>query len=280
MFGELFRPLDSEEGSEAGLSRAIDEILESRRRGAGIETEELVRRYPDVADELRECLPALLLLERARTTGEPPGAGSPPPRAVLGYTLLHEIGRGGMGVVYEGVQDGTRRPVAVKFLAGGPEPSPASRRRFAREVELASTLDHPGIVRVIESGESDGRLYCVMELVDGLPLHRYIADRAPDVDERLRLFAAIADAVHHAHLKAVVHRDLKPSNIMVDAEGRPRVLDFGLARATSRAGKTGAAAPSLTQAGQLVGTLPYLSPSRSRALPARSTSAATSTRSG
>lgn len=262
------------------LGEAIDGYLDQLQDGQPVSPVDWAQRFPEIADELRECLDALALvgpvsLSRPRTGGvlccngrlpgllaeSPPGCLSQVTKlpTLPGYTVLGEIGRGGMGVVYRARQNATRRLVALKFLASGCYASASARRRFAREVELAAALDHPSVVRVMEAGESAAGLYCAMELVDGEPLHLHLARHKPSLGQKLRLFLRVVDAVHYAHLRAVIHRDLKPSNIMVDNDGQPRILDFGLAR--SAPGRDQRDEPSrVTQDGQVVGTLPYLSP--------------------
>jgi len=262
-------PPDDERDRRVG--EALEAYLERLRRGERIGVDEWAGRYPEIAAEVRECLETLALLPGDASRAPPAGVG-PAPR-VAGYTVLGEIGRGGMGVVYRALQARTRRLVALKFMATGPAVSPEARRRFEREVELAAALDHPGIVRVLESGEAEGGVYCAMDLVDGKPLHQHLAAAALSAEERVRLFLPMAEAVHYAHLRGVIHRDLKPSNVMVDREGRVRILDFGLARLAapadlgSREGfvtvipeASREGAETVTREGQLLGTLPYLSP--------------------
>ncbi|MFO0826603.1 MAG: serine/threonine-protein kinase [Phycisphaerales bacterium] len=180
-----------------------------------------------------------------------------------GYQILHEVARGGQGVVYLAVQASTRRQVALKLLLERGFASVAARRRFEREVELLASLDHPGIVKVFDSGVTrDGRLYLVMEFVSGTPLDRHAASlRAQfadggDVAAIARLVASVADAVQAAHRRGVIHRDLKPSNILIGDDGSPRIVDFGLARALE--GQPGDRTVSVS--GQFVGSLPWASP--------------------
>ena len=151
-------------------------------------------------------------------------------RRVGAYRLRREIGRGGMGVVYEAVRDDDAfdRRAAVKMLPAWSAAVLAERFRFERRV-LAS-LDHPGIARLIDAGADDeGAPYCVMEFVDGQPIDEWCEARHLDVTERVRLVARVCDAVAYAHAHLVVHRDLKPSNILVDGDGQPKLLDFGIA---------------------------------------------------
>lgn len=172
-----------------------------------------------------------------------------------GYRLVSEVGRGAQGVVYRAVQPGTERDVALKLLAGGSHSSDASRRRFAREVEAAATLDHPGVVTIHGLEIVDGRPVLVMAWVDGLPLDRWVEETEPDTNARVELFLKLADALHDAHLHGVLHRDVKPSNVLVDAEGRPRLVDFGLALLEDAEERL-----TRTTAAGFVGTLAYASP--------------------
>jgi len=186
---------------------------------------------------------------------------SPLPEGVIpGYDILSEIHRGGQGVVYRARQRSTKRDVAIKVLLEGPFASRAARRRFEREIELVAGLNHPHIVAVFDSGStSDGRQFCVMDYVDGARLDHFVRDNKLDAGSTLKLFADICDAVNFAHQRGVMHRDLKPSNILVDLEGRPRILDFGLAKQVAADDD-----PLVSMTGQVLGTLPYLSPEQAR----------------
>jgi serine/threonine-protein kinase len=167
------------------------------------------------------------------------------------YELLAEIGRGGMGVVYRARQKSLNRLVAVKRLRGG---RPAEEtQRFRNEAPTAAELDHVQIVPVYEVGEHDGQLYFSMKLFEGGSLAEHLDRYVADPRAVARLVAEVARAVHHAHQRGVLHRDLKPSNILLDAEGRPHVTDFGLAKRVTTE-------DSLTLSGQLVGTPSYMAP--------------------
>jgi len=179
--------------------------------------------------------------------------------ALARYRIVGRIGAGGMGIVYEAEQSAPRRKVALKVLRAGIA-SRRELRRFEYEAEILARLDHPRIAKVLEAGSFDTgqgpRPWFAMELVRGEQLSAHVARQNPDRRARLELFVQICEAVHHAHQKGIIHRDLKPGNILIDAAGGPKVLDFGVARAVERdAGST-----VRTLAGQLVGTLPYMSP--------------------
>ncbi len=152
---------------------------------------------------------------------------------VLGsYRIEREIGRGGMGAVYEAVRaDGEfRLRVAVKVVKRGVD-TDFVLRRFRNERQILAALDHQFITRLIDGGTTDdGRPYFVMEYIDGLPLYRYCDREKLDLGQRLQLFSRICEAVEYAHQRRVIHRDLKPSNIFITNDGNPRLLDFGIAK--------------------------------------------------
>jgi serine/threonine protein kinase len=189
------------------------------------------------------------------TTNQP----SLPPDSFPGYEILEEIGRGGQGAVYRAYQLGTKREVAIKVLLDGHFASEQTRRRFEREIELVGQLRHPYIVTVFQPGVTDtGLPYYVMDYVPGQPLNAHIIARRLKLNEALKLFNKICDAVQYAHQRGIIHRDLKPSNILVDKNGNPQILDFGLAR------QINVADDGLTATGQIMGTLPYMSPEQVR----------------
>ncbi|MEM6673620.1 MAG: protein kinase [Planctomycetota bacterium] len=148
------------------------------------------------------------------------------------WKLLREIGSGGMGTVFLAVRDDGqfKKRVAIKRIKRGMDTDEVLRR-FERERQVLATLDHPGIARLLDGGVSDdGRPYLVLEYVEGEPLDRWCDSQRLSIRERIELFCEVCDAVDEAHRSLVVHRDLKPSNVMVDAQGRPRLLDFGIAK--------------------------------------------------
>jgi eukaryotic-like serine/threonine-protein kinase len=179
---------------------------------------------------------------------------------IHGYRIIDVLGEGGMGTVYAGEQDQPRRPVAIKVLHATSE---AALARFNTEAEIMARLDHPGIAKVLEAGEADGHPYLVMERVEGVTLDAHVRAHDTSLDGKLRLFVALCDAVHHAHVKGVIHRDLKPSNVMVRGDGRVAVLDFGIARVAAVDGSSSGE----TRAGELIGTPVYMSPEQARLRP-------------
>ncbi len=191
------------------------------------------------------------------------------PLILDGYDDLSEIRRGGQGIVYRGVQRSTRRIVAIKVLLEGAFATATSRRRFEREIDVVSSLRHPHIVSVYDSGTTpDDRLYFVMEYVDGVAFHDHVrahqTGRSKNRPDRTRgllaLFVKICDAVQYAHQHGVIHRDLKPSNVRIDGTGEPRILDFGLARPVLDASRTERSRVAVSRTGQFVGSLGWASP--------------------
>lgn len=184
--------------------------------------------------------------------------------AIEGYRDLVEIGRGGQGAVYRGVQESTSRVVAIKVLLEGTFAADAIRGRFEREIRLIAELHHPCIVQIYDSGiMDDGRLFYSMEYIDGQPFNAFARSLDKDSKGRrklLEIFAATCDAVSHAHHRGVIHRDLKPSNIRVDENGVPHVLDFGLAKPSQDTVLAGDHATELSITGQFIGSLPWVSP--------------------
>ncbi len=181
-----------------------------------------------------------------------------------GYRLRAVLGRGGMGVVFEAEQAEPRRLVAVKTLppfAHGDASGPA---RLRVEAGLLARLAHPGIAQVFGTGraaELGDMPYVAMERVFGAPIDAWAERRGLDVRQRIGLLLQVCDAVAHAHGRGVIHRDLKPANVLVDDEGRPRVLDFGIARLLDEGQDDVGRSLSLqTRAGQILGTLAYMSP--------------------
>jgi len=187
-----------------------------------------------------------------------------PAPEVSGYEIVRSLGRGGMGVVYESVRrlDDFEQRVALKVVRPDLD-GEILRARFARERSILAALEHPNIARLLDGGTTDdGRSYFAMEYVEGTPLTRYADERRLTVDERLALFEQVGAAVAYAQQRLVVHRDLKPSNILVDENGRVKLLDFGIARFVESEGIDASA--TLTREGARVLTPEYAAPEQIR----------------
>ncbi len=182
------------------------------------------------------------------------------------YEILREIGRGGMGVVYQARQKSLNRIVALKMILAGQHASQAARQRFLREAEVVARLRHPNIVQVFDYGEEEGHSFLAMEFIDGSDLQqsaKMTPRAAAEIVEQL------ARAVHEAHRQGIVHRDIKPANILMDPQGVPKITDFGLAKLADEE-----AAAELTGVDHLLGTAAYMPPEQARGDARKATAAA------
>ncbi len=181
------------------------------------------------------------------------------PKTVGHYRILRLLGEGGMGTVYEAEQEQPRRRVALKVIKPGMA-GPELLRRFEHESQALGRLQHPGIAQIYEAGTAETACgtqpYFAMEFIHGRSLIAYAQAYELKTRQRLKLMAQVCEAVHHAHQRGIIHRDLKPGNILVNDAGQPKILDFGVARATD----SDAQATRQTDVGQLIGTLAYMSP--------------------
>jgi serine/threonine protein kinase len=176
------------------------------------------------------------------------------------YRVIEELGRGGMGIVYRGEDPVLDRPVAIKVLPPKKLVLEQAVKRFLREARLCAKLDHPNIIKIHDIGEEEGIYHIVMEFINGRSLRDIIEERESvvqvDIDYMLKIFLDICEALNYAHQKRVIHRDIKPDNIMITNEGRIKVMDFGLAVIENR--------HSLTEMGQVMGTVAYFSPEQAK----------------
>ena len=219
---------------------------------------------PELADQARELLAAEEhaservdgLRERVDIELVARPIAAPAPGARLGrYRLERVLGAGGMGTVYEAVQEEPRRRVAVKVLHG--LLSPSSRHRFRRESRTLAKLQHPCIAQIHEAGVEDGLPWFAMEFVEGAkPMPAHADEVGLDLRGRVELFRRLCDAIQYGHQAGVIHRDLKADNVLCDARGHVKVIDFGVARAVDRESATSL----FTTTGEIVGTLSTMSP--------------------
>ena len=178
------------------------------------------------------------------------------------YRIVEKLGMGGMGAVYRAHDTRLGRDVAIKVLRPGDAADEAYRHRLVREARTASQLNHPHICTIHEVGEADGLVYMAMEWVEGRPLNTLVGPRGLPVDAVARYGMQMADALAYAHERRVIHRDLKPANVAVTADGRVKVLDFGIATRVPIPDEGGASQPTATRTeyGGMAGTLHYMAP--------------------
>jgi serine/threonine-protein kinase len=247
---------------DARLADLLVRLSERAARGEAIDISREAAELGPRGDELRQLWGAVMLANAvgsdSKLKSEPVVSSfvSPPlelPYRFGDYELIEEVGRGGMGVVYRARQLSLGRVVAVKMLLRGPWASASDHARFRAEAESAARLDHPNIVPVYEVGEHGGHAFFSMKLVDGQTLAERLQAGPLPPREAARILAAVCRAIDFAHQRGVLHRDLKPSNIVIDDQGRPHVMDFGLAKQV-------ADATSLTRSGAVLGTPAYMAP--------------------
>jgi len=187
---------------------------------------------------------------------------------VLHYRIIRQLGSGGMGIVYEAEDTRLNRRVALKFLPESLGMSREAAERFAREAQLAASLNHPNICTIHESGVHEGRPFFVMELLEGDSLRSRIGGTPLPTDQILDIGCQMADALEAAHTKGIIHRDIKPANIFITTRGQAKLLDFGVATAgphhTAAGDDTHLATDALTSPGTAIGSVNYMSPEQAR----------------
>jgi WD40 repeat protein/tetratricopeptide (TPR) repeat protein len=222
---------------------------------------EFVRRLREISPSRLDCADSM-----SEAVCEDTVSGNDGSRPVVaGYDILAELGRGGMGVVYQARHVRLGRVVALKMLLAGAHASPQEVARFRVEAEAVAQLQHPNIVQIFEVGEEKGCPYLALEYVAGESLSQKLRGMPLPDGDAARLVEALARAVHAAHQRGIVHRDLKPANVLLAADGTPKITDFGLAKRLN-------AATAPTQSGALLGTPDYMAPEQAEG---RSTGPAT-----
>jgi serine/threonine-protein kinase len=233
----------------------LDAYVDALERGDAEVRAQLQVAYPALKSEFACLLELHDLAQAARvpvTNATDQSEAAMNPQSLFGhYEILETIGRGGMGVVYKAKQVDLDRPVALKMILASQLASPEQVRRFETEARAAAGLRHPNIVQIFEAGRVDGQSYFAMEYVAGQGLNAVARSEAIDPVRAATWMIAIARAVDYLHSRGIVHRDLKPSNILVDADGRPLVTDFGLIKMADS---------ELTSSQAIIGTPSYMSP--------------------
>ncbi len=249
---------------------AIDHIAELLRQGKTVSDERLQREYPHlmpnltgVVRELQTIISAELEVSNEEACDDENLESDAMARildeALPGYNIQEVIHSGGQGTVFKAFQQSVQRNVAIKVMHDSPLTNVRRARRFSREIQLVSQLQLPNIVQIYESGVAEKHPYFIMEFVEGVPLDDYALANQLSARSRVEILLKIVRAVSKAHQRGVIHRDLKPSNILVDVEGEPHILDFGLAKALSSATELNGH-ENVSLVGHVIGTLPYLSP--------------------
>ncbi len=241
-----------DDDSAALLDAAID-ALQSHR---AFDRAGLLTRHPELAGPLA-ALEALYGNQPTTLDLAPPPDPVARPACIGPYLIERELGSGGFGVVYLAYDPDVKRRVALKVLHPGRLDQPEAVRRFQREATAIARLQHPGIVQLFDHSRQGPPHFLVTEFVEGVNPIAWCQQQRADCKKIAALVADVAEAVEHAHQQGVWHRDLKPGNLVIDAEGKPHVLDFGLARLTLSPDAT-VAAP--TSDGHILGSLPYMAP--------------------
>ncbi len=254
---------------QAVLDLLVNEIVLRQEAGESPDLDEYLCRFPRLAGELRLQLEVERAIQedalgaasappdsQATAVVHPSGAAAPSPH-IAGYEILSELGRGGMGVVYQARQVALNRLVALKTILSGAGAGPDELARFRREAEAVARLQHANIVQIYEVGDQGGTAYFSQEYVGGGTLAQKLAAGRQPPQQAAALAETLARAVHCAHQAGIVHRDLKPANVLLTADGTPKIADFGLAKQLD-------GAAFQTESGAVMGTPAYMAPEQAQ----------------
>lgn len=244
--------------SELEVADILDRYRQELRNGDDPDPEACLGAHPELGSELAECLEGLAAMEELRgALVEAPPPSPFAPRSLGNFQLLREIGRGGMGVVYEAIQTGLDRRVALKMIRAGALADGQDLEMFQKEARAAAALQHANIVQLHFVGEHEGQPYLVLEYVDGGSLDAKLAGTPIEPCQAAQLVATLALAMQHAHEHGIVHRDLKPANVLLTQNGTPKITDFGLAKHLH-------ADAGQTQSATIKGTASYMASEQAR----------------
>jgi tetratricopeptide (TPR) repeat protein/tRNA A-37 threonylcarbamoyl transferase component Bud32 len=247
------------------FDQIAEEFLARCRRGESPSVTEYEEKYPDHAERIRDLLPSVAMMEQLKRRLRPnrestASAAAPMPQRLGDYRLIRELGRGGMGIVYEAVQESLSRHVALKVIPHHSLLDAKRRQRFQREAQAVAQLHHTNIVPIFAVGEHDGLPYYAMQYIRGSGLDAQLEGWRADGSHRgrdhwrfvARVGVQAAEALQYAHDQGILHRDIKPANLLVDEHDVVWITDFGLAKLLGR--------EDLTNSGDVIGTLRYLAP--------------------
>ena len=245
-----------------------EEFAQRLRAGETPSITEFVERMPEHEAAIRAVFPSIAMVERVgaeeiharKQQSDSSELVGPASNRLGDYRIVREIGRGGMAIVYEAIEDSTGLHVALKVLPRDQMQDKLLVKRFKAEARAAAQLQHANVVNVLDSNEIDGFLYIAMEYIDGIDVLELVRRKGVlSVKRSIDIIRQVARALDHAHERNIVHRDIKPSNLLIDRSGTVKLADMGLARSLTSTEKSG-----LTREGTTVGTVYYMSPEQTR----------------